>query len=85
MHKEQTKKFLQKYKKAKAERAVFEDLFQECYDYALPQRRGYYFEAPGQRRDERIFDEILYDCSSTINNYILTSYQLLFFTNQKID
>ena len=57
MHKEQTKKFLQKYKKAKAERAVFEDLFQECYDYALPQRRGYYFEAPGQRRDERIFDE----------------------------
>lgn len=57
MHKEQTKKFLQKYKKAKAERAVFEDLFQECYDYALPQRRGYYYEAPGQRRDERIFDE----------------------------
>ena len=36
---------------------VFEDLFQECYDYALPQREGFYYNAPGQRRDDKIFDE----------------------------
>ena len=28
-----------KYETARALRVSFEDLFQECYDYALPQRR----------------------------------------------
>lgn len=51
------KHYLKKYEKAKSQRVVFEDLFQECYDYALPQREGFYYNAPGQRRDDKIFDE----------------------------
>ena len=57
MHKDLAKKYVEKYNKAKAERANFEDLFQECYDYALPQREGFHFQAAGQRRDDKIFDE----------------------------
>lgn len=57
MEKNLVKKYIQKYNKAKAERANFEDLFQECYDYALPQREGFHFTVPGQRRDDKIFDE----------------------------
>lgn len=51
------KQYLKKYEKARAYRTSFEDLFQECYDYCLPQREGFYYDAPGQRRDDRIFDE----------------------------
>jgi hypothetical protein len=51
------KNYLKKYESAKSLRTPFEDLFQECYDYALPQREGFYYNAPGQRRDDRIFDE----------------------------
>src|SRR6056300_1990707 len=57
MHKDIAKKYIEKYNKAKAERANFEDLFQECYDYALPQREGFHHQVPGQRRDDKIFDE----------------------------
>lgn len=31
--------------------------FEECYEYALPQRESFYYEEAGQRRDEKIFDE----------------------------
>ena len=51
------KQYLKKYEKARAYRTSFEDLFKECYDYCLPQREGFYYDAPGQRRDDRIFDE----------------------------
>jgi len=51
------KHYIKKYETARTQRTPFEDLFQECYDYALPQREGFYFNAPGQRRDDRIFDE----------------------------
>ena len=55
--KELAKHYLKKYETARALRVSFEDLFQECYDYALPQREGFYYNAPGQRRDDKIFDE----------------------------
>jgi hypothetical protein len=32
-------------------------LFEECYEYALPQRESFYYEEAGQRRDDKIFDE----------------------------
>jgi hypothetical protein len=51
------KHYIKKYETARTHRTTFEDLFQECYDYALPQREGFYYNAPGQRRDDRIFDE----------------------------
>jgi len=49
--------YLKKYEKAKSLRENFVDLFEECYEYALPQRESFYHEAIGQRRDDKIFDE----------------------------
>ena len=31
--------------------------FEECYEYALPQRESFYPESIGKRRSDRIFDE----------------------------
>ena len=51
------KYYLERYSKAKAYRENWVPLFEECYEYALPQRESFYYETPGQRRDDRIFDE----------------------------
>jgi len=51
------KKYIQKYQKAKAFRENWVPLFEECYEYTLPQRESFYYEEAGQRRDEKIFDE----------------------------
>ena len=51
------KKYIQKYQKAKAFRENWVPLFEECYEYSLPQRESFYYEEAGQRRDEKIFDE----------------------------
>ena len=48
---------LKRYEKAKAFRENWVPLFEECYEYALPQRESFYYEEAGQRRDEKIFDE----------------------------
>jgi len=51
------KLLLKRYEKAKAVRKNWVDLFEECYEYALPQRESFYNEVAGQRRDDKIFDE----------------------------
>jgi hypothetical protein len=51
------KKYLDRYQKAKAFRENWVPLFEECYEYALPQRESFYYEEAGQRRDDKIFDE----------------------------
>lgn len=51
------KQYIEKYSKAKAFRENWVPLFEECYEYALPQRESFYYEEAGQRRDEKIFDE----------------------------
>lgn len=51
------KHFIEKYRKAKSFREQWVSLFEECYEYALPQRESFYYEEHGQRRDEKIFDE----------------------------
>lgn len=51
------KTYIEKYNKAKAFRENWVSLFEECYEYALPQRESFYHEEAGQRRDEKIFDE----------------------------
>jgi len=50
-------KYLKKYENAKSQRENFLPLFEECYEYALPQRESFYAESVGQRRDDKIFDE----------------------------
>jgi hypothetical protein len=51
------KQYIEKYQKAKAFRENWVPLFEECYEYALPQRESFYYEEAGQRRDDKIFDE----------------------------
>ena len=50
-------RMLEKFQKAKTNRVLFESLFEECYEYAMPMRQSFYYESPGQRRDDKIFDE----------------------------
>ena len=57
MHDGIAKTYLQRYEKARSHRLLFESLFDECYEYALPQREGFTKTSAGQRRDDRIFDE----------------------------
>ena len=51
------KQYMDKYEKAKTLRDHFVPLFEECYEYSMPQRESFYTESIGQRRDEKIFDE----------------------------
>ena len=51
------KTYIKKYEKAKTHRDHFVPLFEECYEYSMPQRESFYTESVGQRRDEKIFDE----------------------------
>lgn len=51
------KQYIERYQKAKAFRENWVPLFEECYEYALPQRESFYYEEAGQRRDDKIFDE----------------------------
>ena len=51
------KEYLKRYEKAKAKRTNFVDVFEECYEFALPQRESFYYEVSGQSRDDKIFDE----------------------------
>lgn len=57
MHDKVAATYLKRYEKARSHRLLFESLFDECYEYALPQREGFTKLASGQRRDDRIFDE----------------------------
>jgi hypothetical protein len=51
------KKYMERYQRAKAHRENFVPLFEECYEYALPQRESFYATRAGERRDDKIFDE----------------------------
>ena len=57
MHEKAAEKYLAKFEVAKNSRQNFVDIFEECYEYALPQRESFYYETSGQRRDDKIFDE----------------------------
>jgi len=48
---------IKRYNKAKAARNNWLDVWQECYDYSLPLREGFFQEAAGQSRMDKIFDE----------------------------
>lgn len=46
-----------RYQAASRHRDLFRDVFDDCYELALPRRMTMSDKTPGQRRDERIFDE----------------------------
>lgn len=48
---------LRRYEQAKARRQNWESHWQDCYDYALPQRSGFTsVNIPGSRRTEKLYD-----------------------------
>ena len=48
---------LARYRKAKAIKDQWTPIFEDCYEYALPQRESFYSESIAKRRSESIFDE----------------------------
>ncbi len=51
------KMVLERYQKAKERRGVWESHWQECYDFALPQRSGFFSQSvPGEKRSDKLFD-----------------------------
>ncbi len=51
------KKILAKYEHAKSLKDQWTSVFEECYEYALPQRESFFTETAGRRRTDHIFDE----------------------------
>jgi hypothetical protein len=51
------KKILAKYQHAKSLKDQWLSVFEECYEYALPQRESFFTETAGRRRTDHIFDE----------------------------
>ena len=51
------KKLLARYAHAKSLKDQWVSVFEECYEYALPQRESFFAETPGRRRTDHIFDE----------------------------
>jgi hypothetical protein len=52
-----TKKILARYKHAQSIKDQWVSVFEECYEYALPQRESFFSESIGRRRTDHIFDE----------------------------
>jgi hypothetical protein len=52
-----TKKLLERYGKAVTRRKPWETLWQDCYDYSMPQREGFSDQGTGDDRMDNIFDE----------------------------
>lgn len=56
------KDVVERYARARERRATWEAHWQECYDYALPQRDGAVRSArPGEKKTEKLFDATAQD------------------------
>ena len=51
------RKLLARYRHALSIKDQWLSTFEECYEYALPQRESFYHESIGRRRTDHIFDE----------------------------
>ncbi|OUU63396.1 MAG: hypothetical protein CBC24_09170 [Candidatus Pelagibacter sp. TMED64] len=56
-HDSDYKLVMDRYKKAKGRWMSWSDIWEECYDYVLPQRESFFQESSGSRRTENIYDE----------------------------
>ena len=68
------KKILERIKKAEGKKELWRDIYQECYEYALPQRNlydGYYDGGtPGQRKMSKVFDSTAINSAQRFANRI---------------
>lgn len=51
------KQLLSRYSHARAIKDMWLPVFEECYEFALPQRESFFSESIGSKRTDRIFDE----------------------------
>jgi hypothetical protein len=56
MSNEEHAALLRRYDAAKGQRSAWETLWQDCYDFALPQRANFRGNSPANRRSERLYD-----------------------------
>src|SRR6185436_16591545 len=61
-----TENFLRRYRQALARRRNWEPLWQESYEFALPQRNGFTVATPGSRRMDRLYDGTALDASEQL-------------------
>jgi len=54
---DKAEKLLARYERAKKKRTQWEHVFDECYELAIPHRATFSNQTPGDRRDDRIFDQ----------------------------
>lgn len=60
-------KILSRYEAARKVRGNWENLWQECYDFALPQKSDFlYAQRPGERRTDKIFDATAMDAADQL-------------------
>lgn len=48
---------LKRFESAKSVKDLYKGEFEDCYEFALPQKESFYDETQGRRRTDRIFDE----------------------------
>lgn len=62
-----TDAILTRFEAARKQRGNWEKLWQECYDFALPQRGGFqYAEAPGAAKTNKIYDATAMDAADQL-------------------
>lgn len=70
----EAKKILERIRKAEARKDLWRDIYQECYEFALPQRNlydGYYDgNSPGQRKMSKVFDSTAIHAAQRFANRI---------------
>ncbi|MFP4098016.1 MAG: portal protein, partial [Alphaproteobacteria bacterium] len=61
------KQLLSRYEAAKRHRDLWKNLWEECYEYALPQRGGFFAKTnPGQPRTKRVYDATAMDAADQL-------------------
>ncbi len=69
---EPLKRLMDRYAQAKNRRQNWESHWQDCYDYALPQRSGFSgFDIPGSRRVQTLFDGTAMDAVDQLSASLL--------------
>lgn len=66
--------FLQRYEKAKSRRAVWEDHWQECYDYVMPQRGSFTNDnIAGAKKVDKLYDATASDAVDNLGANLLAN------------
>lgn len=63
---ENLRAFMQRYERARQRRSAWEPLWQEVYEYALPQRNSFVSGSAGDNRMEKIFDATAMDAVDSL-------------------